>query len=110
MASGKSTLDAINQVFGKEKDAISGVRWKRGSKKYCLLAALGVKNAFNSARWKNICLLLDRLGIPMYLKILKSFLRNRLLVYDTRRVRNTTKSLGSSFHLCHIFHIYFFLD
>ena len=81
---GRSTLDAINQVAGKVKEAISGKRWNRGSKKYCLLAALDVKNAFNSARWKNICLALDRLGIPMYLKkMIKSYLENRLLVYDT---------------------------
>ena len=44
---GRSTLDAINQVAGKVKEAISRKRWNRGSKKYCLLAALDVKNAFN---------------------------------------------------------------
>ena len=37
---GRSTLDAINQVVDKGKEAISGVRWKRG----------------------------NRLGIPTYLK------------------------------------------
>ena len=62
------SIDAINQVAGKIKEAISGKRWNRGSKKYCLLAALDIKNAFNSARWENICLALDRLGIPPYLK------------------------------------------
>ena len=72
---GWSTLDAINQVVGKEKEAISGVRWKSGSKKYCLLEAFDVKNAFNSARWKNICLALDRLEIPTYVKkMIKSYL------------------------------------
>ena len=60
----RSTLDAIDQVDGKGKEAISGVRWKRGSQKYCLLAAFDAKKAFNSARWKNICLALDRLSIP----------------------------------------------
>ena len=55
-----------------------------GSKIYCLLATLDVKNAFNSARWKNICLTLDSFGIPRYLKkMIKSYLENRLLVYDT---------------------------
>ena len=73
----RSTLDAINQVVGKGKEAIFGVPWKRGSKKYCLLAALDVKNAFNSARWKNICLALNRLEIPTYLKkMIKSYLEN----------------------------------
>ena len=33
---------------------------------------------------ENICLALDRLGIPTYLKkTIKSYLENRLLVYDT---------------------------
>ena len=81
---GRSTLDAINQVVGKGKEAISGVLWRCGSKKHCLLAALDVKNAFNSARCKNIYLALDTLGIPTYLKEMrKSYLENRLLVYDT---------------------------
>ena len=72
---GRSTLDAINQVVGKGKEAISGVRRERGSKKYCLLVALG---------GKNICLALDRLGIPPYLKkMIKIYQENRLLVYDT---------------------------
>ena len=54
-----------------------------GGKKYCLLAALGVRNAFNSARWENICRALDRLGIPTYLqKMIKSYLENRLLIYE----------------------------
>ena len=47
---GRLTLDAINQAIGKGKEAISGARWKRGSKKYCLLEALNVKYAFYSAR------------------------------------------------------------
>ena len=81
---GRSTLDAINQVVGKGKESISGKRWKGGSKKYCLLVTLNVRNAFNSARWKNICLALDKLDVPAYLKnMIKSYLANRLLVYDT---------------------------
>ena len=47
---GRSTRDEINQVVGKGKEATSGVRWKRRSNKYCLTAALGVTNTFNSAR------------------------------------------------------------
>ena len=44
---GRSTLDVVNQVIGEGKEAISRVRWERGSKKYCLMAALDAKNAFN---------------------------------------------------------------
>ena len=57
---GRSTIDAINQVVGKGNEAISGKRWKGGSKKYCLLVTLDVRNAFNSAKWKNICQALDK--------------------------------------------------
>ena len=81
---GRSTIDAINQVVGNGKEAISGKRWKGGSKKYCLLVTLDVRNAFNSARWKNICQALDKLDVPAYLKnMIKSYLTNRLLVYKT---------------------------
>ena len=81
---GRSTIDAINQVVGKGNEAIS-VKWlKDGSKKYCLLVTLGVKNAFNSRGWKNICQALDKLDVSAYLKnVIKSYLTNRLLVYDT---------------------------
>lgn len=55
-----------------------------GSKKYCLLAAYDVKNAFNSARWDNIFLALNRLGVPAYVKrIIKNYLNNRQLMYNT---------------------------
>ena len=41
------------------------------------------ENAFNSARCKNICQALDKLDVPAYLNIMiKSYLTNRLLVYD----------------------------
>ena len=81
----RSTIDAINQVVGKGNEAISEKRWKSGSKKYCLLVTLDMKNAFNSARWKNICQALDKPDVPAYLKnMIKSYLTNRLLVYDTQ--------------------------
>ena len=81
---GRSTIDAINQVVGKGNEAISGKRWKDGSKKYCLLVTLDVRNAFNSNMWKNICQALDKLDVPAHLKdMIKSYFMNRLLVYDT---------------------------
>lgn len=81
---GRSTINAIEHVVGTAKKAISGARWKRGSKKYCLLAALDVKNAFNSARWDVICQALDGLETPCYLrKIIGSYFSNRQLMYDT---------------------------
>ena len=45
---------------------------------------MDVRKAFNSARWKNICQALDKLDVPAYLKnMLKNYLTNRLLVYET---------------------------
>nr|XP_036224320.1 uncharacterized protein LOC118681891 [Bactrocera oleae] len=48
---GRSTLDAINLVVNTTKEAIAGTRWKGGTKKYCLVAALDIRNALNSAKW-----------------------------------------------------------
>ncbi|GBP05040.1 Probable RNA-directed DNA polymerase from transposon X-element [Eumeta japonica] len=48
---GRSTLDAISLVVNTAKEAIAGTRWKGGAKKYCLVAALDIRNAFNSANW-----------------------------------------------------------
>lgn len=81
---GMSTIEAIGRVVAMAKDTISGARWTRGAKKYCLLAALDVKNAFNSARWDSICKALDQLGTPTYLRaMIKSYFCGRLLMYDT---------------------------
>jgi len=48
---GRSTIDALELVTNIAKEAISGKRWKGGSKKYCLIVTLDIRNAFNSARW-----------------------------------------------------------
>ena len=48
---GRSTLDAINLVVntGARKQLQKKKIWKGGTKNYCLVAALDIKNAFNSA-------------------------------------------------------------
>lgn len=46
-----TTFNAINLVVSTASEAIAGSRWRRGTKKYCLVATLDIKNAFNSARW-----------------------------------------------------------
>lgn len=48
---GRSTLDAIDLVVSIAREEIWGTRWRRGTKKYCLVVTLDIKNAFNSARW-----------------------------------------------------------
>lgn len=80
----RSTLDAISRVVNIARKATAGKRWVRGSKKYCLVVALDVRNAFNCARWDNICSALDSLGVPAYLmRMVKSYLENRRLKYET---------------------------
>lgn len=81
----RSTLDAVNIVVNTAKDAIAGTRWERGAKKYCLIATLDIKNAFNSARWDCIWEALNAMDVPQYLRrIVRSYLSNRFLKYDTQ--------------------------
>lgn len=81
---GRSTLDAINLVVSTAKDAIAGTRWKGGTKKYCLVATLDIRNAFNSANWDRIMQALEEKNVPGYLRrIVASYFTDRVLKYDT---------------------------
>ncbi|CAB0037376.1 unnamed protein product [Trichogramma brassicae] len=81
---GRSTINAIKNVIATARKAIAGKRWSRGTKKYCAVVTLDVKNAFNSARWNNIHAALRRMHVPEnLLKIIRSYLSARLLDYDT---------------------------
>uniref|UniRef100_A0ABD2W1H1 Reverse transcriptase domain-containing protein n=1 Tax=Trichogramma kaykai TaxID=54128 RepID=A0ABD2W1H1_9HYME len=46
---GRSTIDAIESVTTAAREAVRGAI---GSRKYCAVVTLDVRNAFNSARWK----------------------------------------------------------
>lgn len=82
---GRSTLDAINLVINTAKDAIAGTRWKGGTKKYCLVVTLDIKNAFNSASWDCIMRVLTEMNVPAYLRnMVASYFTDRLLKYDTK--------------------------
>ena len=81
---GRSTIDAVNLVINTAKQAIAGKRWKRGSKNYCAVVTLDVKNAFNSAQWRVIREALRRRTIPQYLRrIINNYLNERILEYWT---------------------------
>lgn len=81
---GRSTIDAIRKVVDIAENAIDGKSWKRGTKEYCVVVTLDVKNAFNSANWEIIVDRLARLSIPPYLlAIIKDYFRNRRLAYET---------------------------
>ena len=82
---GRSTLDAINLVVKTAKEAIAGTRWRGGKKKYCLVATLDIKNAFNSANWDCIMQALQEKNVPGYLcEIVASYFTDRVLKYDTK--------------------------
>ncbi|KAH8307520.1 hypothetical protein KR059_008359, partial [Drosophila kikkawai] len=64
--------------------AIAGKRWEGGSKKYCLVVTLDIRNAFNTADWNRTLESLAALNIPGYLlEIVRSFFSERTLVVDT---------------------------
>lgn len=79
---GRSTIGAIKEVVNAAQIAQQGNQY---SKKIVLLATLDVRNAFNSARWSDILNALERrFQIPAYLlRILKDYLRDRELIYET---------------------------
>lgn len=81
---GKSTIDAVDLVLNTARKAIAGTRWKRGSKKYCLVATLDIKNAFNTVKWEVIMNSLLKMKVPAYLRnIISSYFTDRVLIYNT---------------------------
>lgn len=91
----RSTIDAIKVVVDTAKEAIAGESWTHGSKEYCVVVTLDVKNAFNTANWERIVDTLDFLNIPQYLlAIIKDYFRNRILVYDTNEGRKEYEVTG----------------
>ncbi|CAB0043354.1 unnamed protein product [Trichogramma brassicae] len=65
-------------------EAIAGKRWYRGTKEYCAVVTLDVRNAFNFARWDNILAALRRLLVLDYLlRIMASYFSARVLDFTT---------------------------
>uniref|UniRef100_A0ABD2WP85 Reverse transcriptase domain-containing protein n=1 Tax=Trichogramma kaykai TaxID=54128 RepID=A0ABD2WP85_9HYME len=80
----RSTINAIESVIAIAREAIAGKRWNRGTKKYCTVMTLDVKNAFNSSRWNSIHAALRWMRTPEYLlRIISSYLSVRVLDYDS---------------------------
>ncbi|XP_015124582.1 restin homolog [Diachasma alloeum] len=71
-------------VVNTARDTISGKRWLNGTKKYCLVITLDIKNAFNSAKWDRIIEALSKCNVPRYLqRIIGSYFTGSVLKYDT---------------------------
>lgn len=80
----RSTVDAIKSVVDMAAAAIEGARWREGSKEYCAVVTLDVRNAFNSVSWSSIKKALARMDAPVYLRrILSSYLSDRKLIYNS---------------------------
>ncbi|EDX15286.1 GD17669 [Drosophila simulans] len=81
---GKSTLDALKAVTVAARKALDSNRWLGGSKEYCAIITLDVKNAFNTARWPNILGAMRNLGISDYIRgVIGNYFRDRVLWYET---------------------------
>jgi hypothetical protein len=80
----RSTVEAIKMVMSIAKKALQGKQWKGGSKQYCAVITLDIKNAFNTANWCNIMSALQNMNVPRYLlKILHSYFEDRVLQYES---------------------------
>lgn len=80
----RSITQAIQEVTELAEKAIEGRRWLWGTKQYCLVVTLDVRNAFNSARWDRILESLTAKGINPYLiGMMRSYLKDRVLRYRT---------------------------
>lgn len=87
---GRSTIDAIQEVGKIARVAQTGNHFSR---KIVLLVTLDVKNAFNSARWPDIMQALEiTFKVPKYLlRIIDSYLSNRILLFDTTEGQHKKK-------------------
>lgn len=81
----RSTVDAIESIVSIARRAIER---SRGTKLYCGIVTLDIKNAFNTASWECIMNALALMNVPMYLRrILDDYLNERTLFYDTSQGR-----------------------
>ncbi|CAB0043167.1 unnamed protein product [Trichogramma brassicae] len=87
MASAESvrrSMPSIESVIATARRAVAGKRWHRGTKQYCAVVTLDVRNAFNSARWNNILSALRRMNVSEYLlRTITSYFSDRVLDFLT---------------------------
>lgn len=93
---GRSTIGAVEEVI----KAVNGTRSIcHGARPLVLLVTLDVKNAFNSARWKDMLHALEHtFKVPDYLlQVLKSYLKDRTLTYTTTEGDKTKVTTAGAF-------------
>lgn len=88
---GRSTIDALEMAMDVVNSAGTGPLRKR---ELCAMVCLDVANAFNSAPWAKIEEALRGERVPAYLlHILRSYLRNRSLLYGDEKRREVTSGV-----------------
>jgi len=89
---GCSTEDAINKVLDLAKWANHGPSKKQ---ELCVLVALDVQNAFNSAPLRHVDEALRRRGVSRYLlKILRSYMEKRTIIIRTSDGNSTDRPVA----------------
>lgn len=84
---GCSTIDAMTRVKEIAEKYRKSAYQRR---KLCLLVTLDIENAFNSVPWKHIGSSLRKKGTPPYLvQLIKSYLEDRWLIVDEKKVKIT---------------------
>ena len=72
---GRSTVDAIQAVVHIANKARSGTG---NHKRFCALISIGIRNAFNTARWKICIEAMVRKNVPDYLlRMIDDYLSDR---------------------------------
>lgn len=78
---GRSTVDAITRVIEAASKVKNGTRQSKG---FCALITVDIANAFNTVMWSKIIEALKTRKTPEYLlRMIDSYLSNRILIYDT---------------------------
>lgn len=85
---GRSTIDAIKRCIDVVDSKSTGPLYRR---ELCVLIALDVANAFNTARWDRINVALIKKHFPSYLQqIIRSYMSDRTLVYGETKNKAVT--------------------
>ncbi|XP_070136104.1 uncharacterized protein [Drosophila bipectinata] len=80
----RSMVDAIAEVVGIARNTITATRWKGGSKQYCLIVTLDIRNAFNTADWGKTLAALRGFNVPSaIINVVSSYFSCRVLLVDT---------------------------
>ena len=80
----RDTVHVIRIIIDIERDAIGGEILRFGTREYCAVVTLDVRNAFRSANWGRIMGALFNMATPPYLlQILNNYFQDRKVIHLT---------------------------